>query len=61
MLVKIQDSGFRFAEAPVRHYSRSHGKSQFFRARRIFHDYRDLFRFWWNYIVRKNKNYGEDR
>lgn len=35
MMVKIQRAGFRVVEAPVHHYQRAHGKSQFFNFPRI--------------------------
>jgi len=46
MMKKIQDAGFVIAEAPVHHYHRVYGSSQFFNFRRIFRVGRDLLRLW---------------
>lgn len=47
MMKKIQDDGFKITEAPVRHYHRAYGRSQFFNVRRIFRVARDLLKLWW--------------
>ena len=47
MMKKIQDAGFKIVEAPVRHYPRAYGGSQFFNFRRIFRALSDLFKLWW--------------
>lgn len=46
MMKKIQDAGFVIAEAPVHHYHRVYGSSQFFNFRRILRVGRDLLRLW---------------
>jgi len=46
MMKKIQDAGFVITEAPVHHYHRAYGRSQFFNFRRIYHVGRDLLRLW---------------
>ncbi len=53
MMKKFQDAGFRVAEVPVRHYHRSHGKSQFFNFRRIARTGIDVLKLWWSLVVRK--------
>lgn len=53
MMKKFQDAGFSVAEVPVHHYHRTHGKSQFFNFRRIFRTGVDVFRLWWELVVRK--------
>jgi glycosyltransferase involved in cell wall biosynthesis len=52
MMKKIQDGGFRVVEAPVHHFHRTHGKSQFFNFRRLFRTGRDLLLLWYSLVVR---------
>ncbi|MBI3980326.1 MAG: glycosyltransferase family 2 protein [Chloroflexi bacterium] len=47
MVRKIQDAGRTFVEAPVHHYPRMHGRSQFLRPRRVFETFVGLGRLWW--------------
>ena len=47
MVKKIQNAGFRFAEAPVHHYPRAAGRSQFFRFRPVARTLVDLVLLWW--------------
>jgi glycosyltransferase involved in cell wall biosynthesis len=53
MMKKIQDAGFRVVEAPVHHFHRTHGKSQFFNFRRLFRTGRDLLLLWFALVVRR--------
>jgi glycosyltransferase involved in cell wall biosynthesis len=53
MMKKIQDAGFRIVEAPVHHYHRAYGKSQFFNFGRIARTAADVFRLWWALVVRR--------
>ena len=53
MMKKIQDAGFRIAEAPVHHYHRAYGKSQFFNFRRIARTAVDVMKLWWALVVRR--------
>jgi glycosyltransferase involved in cell wall biosynthesis len=54
-LVKsLQNAGMRFAEAPVHHYHRAYGKSQFFNFRRLFKTLIDLSRLWWRLMIRRD-------
>jgi glycosyltransferase involved in cell wall biosynthesis len=53
MVKKIQDAGFGFAEAPVHHYYRQYGTSQFFNFRRVFRTLWELTRWWWRLVVRR--------
>ena len=53
MIKKIQDAGFRIIEAPVHHYSRSYGQSQFFTAGRVLGIGCDLIALWWRLVVRR--------
>lgn len=47
MVKRIHDAGFRFAEAPVHHYPRAAGNSQFFRLDRVGRTLIDLSSLWW--------------
>jgi len=51
MMKKIQDAGFVIAEAPVHHYHRVYGRSQFFNFGRIFRVGRDLLKLWLQLVV----------
>jgi glycosyltransferase involved in cell wall biosynthesis len=53
MIRSFQDAGLRFAEAPVHHYHRAYGKSQFFNFKRLFKTLIDLSRLWWRLVVRR--------
>jgi glycosyltransferase involved in cell wall biosynthesis len=52
MMKKIQDAGFVIVEAPVHHFHRAYGRSQFFNFRRIFHVGRDLLKLWLELVLR---------
>ena len=51
MMRKIQDAGFRVVEAPVHHYHRLHGQSQFFNVRRVFWTGVDVMKLWLRLVV----------
>ena len=51
MMKKIQDAGFTVAEAPVHHFHRAYGRSQFFNIPRIFRVGRDLLRLWLELVL----------
>ena len=53
MMKKIQDHGFKIAEAGVGHYHRAYGRSQFFNFGRIARVAYDLSRLWLELVVRK--------
>ena len=53
MVKKIQDAGFKFAEAPVSHYHRQYGHSQFFNWRRLLRTARHLLILWWELVLKK--------
>lgn len=53
MIKKTQDAGFRFAEAPVTHYHRQYGISQFFNWQRLLHTARHLLILWWGLVLKK--------
>lgn len=53
MVKKIQDAGFKIAEAPVHHYYRQYGVSQFFNIPRVLRTLVDLTRWWWRLVIRR--------
>ncbi len=61
LVKKIQDSGFRFAEAPVHHYHRVYGKSQFFNFKRVFAVWKGILKLWWKLVIKREgeKKYKE--
>src|SRR3954471_6334840 len=53
LMKKVQDAGFRIVEAPVHHFHRTYGTSQFFNFRRLFRTARDLMLLWLALVVRR--------
>ena len=53
MVKKIQDAGFIISEAPIHHYYRQYGTSQFFNIPRIVRTLIDLVVWWWRLVVQK--------
>ena len=53
MVKKIQDAGFRISEAPVHHYYRQYGVSQFFNFPRVLRTLIELIKWWWRLVIRK--------
>jgi glycosyltransferase involved in cell wall biosynthesis len=53
MMRNFSQSGARMVEAPVHHYFRPSGKSQFFRLPAIAHSARQLVGLWWRMVVRR--------
>lgn len=53
---KLQRTGARFVEAPVHHYPRTHGTSQFFNVRSVLRSLRDLAGFWFRAIVLRRED-----
>lgn len=58
MIKKFQQAGLRFAEAPVHHFHRAYGKSQFFNFRRLIRTFVDLSSLWWRVVVRREAGGG---
>ncbi len=56
MIHKLYRKGARFAEAPVTHYFRSSGKSEFFNFRRLARVARDFSKLWFRLIVLKKED-----
>jgi glycosyltransferase involved in cell wall biosynthesis len=53
MIKKFQMAGCRFREAPVHHYFRAYGKSQFFNFPRVFRVCVNLTQLWWELVWRE--------
>ena len=53
LMKKVQDAGFRLAEAPVHHYHRVYGRSQFFNFRRLLRVANDLTKLWIRLVARQ--------
>ncbi|MBI5092151.1 MAG: glycosyltransferase family 2 protein [Candidatus Hydrogenedentes bacterium] len=51
MMTKISRAGFRFVEAPVHHYERTYGKSQFFNFSRLVRTAIGLGKLWLTEVV----------
>ena len=51
MMRSFSEQGARFVEAPVHHYARPSGKSQFFRLPAIARSARQLLQLWWRMVV----------
>ncbi|MET0728637.1 MAG: glycosyltransferase family 2 protein [Acidimicrobiales bacterium] len=51
MMRKFERAGARFVEAPVHHYHRPSGRSQFFRLPAIVRSGQQLLQMWWQLIV----------
>jgi len=52
MMRSFTEQGARFVEAPVHHYARPSGRSQFFRLPAIGRSARQLMRLWWDVMIR---------
>jgi glycosyltransferase involved in cell wall biosynthesis len=52
MMRSFTQQGARFVEAPVNHYTRPSGKSQFFRIPHIARSAEQLLALWWRVVVR---------
>jgi len=52
MMYRFQRAGARFVEAPVHHYFRPHGRSQFFRLPAVLRSARQLVALWWRLVIR---------
>jgi len=55
MMRKFERAGARFVEAPVHHYHRPSGRSQFFRLPAIARSARQLLQIWWQLVVRRRE------
>ena len=53
---RLHESGCRFAEAPVHHYPRLHGQSEFFKARRVIETAYDFLRLWLRFMLLPRRN-----
>ena len=53
MMKKIQDAGFNIVEVPVHHYHRAYGKSQFFNFPRVVRTGVDVWKLWFDLVIRQ--------
>ena len=53
---KLHAAGFIFTEAPVNHYPRTHGRSQFFTLHSVTSTALDFALFWWRLVVLRQLN-----
>jgi glycosyltransferase involved in cell wall biosynthesis len=53
LLKKLEDGGFRFAQAPVSHYPRVYGRSQYFTVRGVLKSYGQLLRLWVRLVLKR--------
>jgi len=60
LIKKLQLAGCRAAEAPVNHFFRSYGKSQFFNFRRVFRTFRNLLQLWIQIYINKSYRTKKD-
>lgn len=56
MVKKIQDAGFIIGEAPVHHYYRQYGVSQFFNFPRVIRTLIDLIKWWWRLVIQREQS-----
>jgi len=56
---KLHAAGCVFAESPVHHYPRIHGRSQFFRLGRVVHTARDFLILWLKLVGRRRLSTGD--
>lgn len=58
LIKKLELAGYRFAEFPVHHYHRTYGKSQFFNFKRLFKTALNIFRLWYEIMIKKDRHTG---
>ncbi len=58
LIKKLELAGYRFAEFPVHHYHRTYGKSQFFNFKRLFKTALNIFRLWYDIMIKKDRHIG---
>lgn len=58
LVKKLEDAGCVIAEAPVHHYSRRYGTSQFFVPHRIVRTFRQLTVLYWKLVIQKKRLRG---
>jgi len=54
LVKKIDHAGFEIVEAPVHHFWRTSGKSQFFNFKRLYRTAVNLAALWWKLIIMQN-------
>ena len=58
LVKKLELAGYRFVDFPVHHYHRLHGRSQFFRVRRLVRTGANIMRLWWELMIRRGTPIG---
>jgi glycosyltransferase involved in cell wall biosynthesis len=61
MVFKLQAAGCAFAEAPVHHYPRAHGRSRFFTPRHVSRMVVDFLALWVKLVVLRSIAFGSSR
>jgi glycosyltransferase involved in cell wall biosynthesis len=58
---KLHANGSIFVEAPVPHYPRAHGRSQFFTLRRVSRTALDFTALWWRTVISSDRTPDENK
>lgn len=58
LVKKLELAGYRFVDFPVHHYYRSYGRSQFFNFKRLFKTLVNIFRLWYELMVKRGTPVG---
>lgn len=58
LVKKIELAGYRFVDFPVHHYHRLHGRSQFFNVPRLVVTAINVWKLWWELMVRRQTPVG---
>jgi glycosyltransferase involved in cell wall biosynthesis len=61
LVYKLHVAGCRFAEAPVHHYPRLYGQSQFFNPRSVLRTMRDVFALWLRMVALRQREFSPNR
>ena len=59
LVYKLQRAGCKFKEAPVNHYPRAHGRSQFFKVSRVARTALDLWSLWANLVILNRRDWRQ--
>jgi glycosyltransferase involved in cell wall biosynthesis len=59
LVYKLHRAGCKFTEAPVNHYPRAHGSSQFFRPSRVARTALDLWSLWTNLVILNRRDWRQ--
>jgi glycosyltransferase involved in cell wall biosynthesis len=59
LVYKLHRAGCKFTEAPVNHYPRAHGRSQFFKLSRVARTALDLWSLWTNLVILNRRDWRQ--